>query len=145
MDGPPTGTNKRLRLRAGGRQGIRTNTIVNNLRIIIGSKYKNWMINLSSIKLPSPSTSSYYSTTITAQLPNNNFRLLTSISNYTIQTITMFAKAAVLSALFAGSALAAPTSSPRPTELERRADWQTGKCEAHIALNSKTHMSSPSK
>lgn len=57
----------------------------------------------------------------------------------------MFAKAAILSALFAGSALAAPTSSPRPIELERRADWQTGKCEAHIALNSMTHASNFSR
>jgi hypothetical protein len=59
--------------------------------------------------------------------------------------ITMFAKAAILSVLFAGSALAAPTSSPRPNELERRADWQEGKCEAHIYLNSKSQVFSRPK
>ena len=52
----------------------------------------------------------------------------------------MFAKAAVISVLFSGSALAAPTSSPRPNELERRADWQEGKCEAHIYLNSESQV-----
>jgi hypothetical protein len=78
-----------------------------------------------------------YSTTTAVQLFNNNFELLQPILKITNQTTTMFAKAAILSAIFASSALAAPTSSPRPSELERRADWQTGKCEAHIALNSK--------
>lgn len=48
----------------------------------------------------------------------------------------MSTKSIIFSVLFASSVLAAPTTSPA-SELERRADWQEGKCEAHIALNSK--------
>ncbi len=49
----------------------------------------------------------------------------------------MSTKITILSALLAAGALATPTTPPA-SQLERRADWQEGKCEAHIALNSKT-------
>jgi hypothetical protein len=47
----------------------------------------------------------------------------------------MSTKSIIFSMLFASSVLTAPTTSPA-SELERRADWQEGKCEAHVALNS---------
>lgn len=50
----------------------------------------------------------------------------------------MFAKSFFASALLATGALAAPTvSQPTPAEIDKRAEWKTGKCEAHIFVESK--------
>lgn len=54
----------------------------------------------------------------------------------TFDSFTMFAKSFFASALLATGALAAPTiSNSAPAELEKRADWQEGKCENHIFVD----------
>lgn len=57
----------------------------------------------------------------------------------------MLAKSFFASALLATSALAAPTiSNCAPAELEKRADWQEGKREAHIFVDGKSMDTLPS-
>lgn len=51
----------------------------------------------------------------------------------------MFAKSFFASALLATGTLAAPAvSQSTSAELDKRAEWQAGKCEAHVFVDGKS-------